>query len=532
MQTGAEPLADVGTEAHSRRNPLARAFQLLERGFDRVFGTLQNPLRQLGALGFYFFWIVIVSGIYVYVFFDTSIAGAYQSLEGLATGQRYTGGLMRSLHRYASDAFAAVVALHLAREFAYGRFAGFRWFSWVSSVPLLWLGLAAGVGGYWLVWDQLAQFIGIAVTEWFGWLPGFGVAMVRNFLVTDTLSDRLFSLLVFLHIGIPLLLLLGMWVHIQRIARPRTSPAARLGVAILASLLVLSLMKPALSQPPADLATVPLLLQFDWFYLFPAPLLYRASPGALWLAATAATLALISLPWLIPIRRLQVARVDPANCNGCGRCFADCPYGAVIMVARTDGRAHLRQAGVLPDLCASCGICAGACPSATPFRNIAEFGNGIDLPQLPIGELRLGLQRALAGLNGEATVVAFGCERGADIKPLAHAAVAAFSLPCIGMLPPSFVEYALRGGADGVFVAGCGEGDCEYQCGDQLTRERFEGSREPHLRTNVSRERLRLAFSGDAGALAGEVADFRAALAGPMPAPLARPARRRKGAHG
>jgi coenzyme F420-reducing hydrogenase delta subunit/ferredoxin len=532
METGTEPPAGVGTEAPSRRNPFARAFQLLERRFDRVFGAAQNPLRQLGALGFYFFWMVIVSGIYVYVFFDTSVAGAYRSLEALATEQRYAGGLMRSLHRYASDAFAAAVALHFARELAYGRFAGFRWFSWVSSAPLIWLGLAAGIGGYWLVWDQLAQFIGIAVTEWFGWLPGFGVAMVRNFIVADTLSDRLFSLLVFLHIGIPLLLLLGMWVHIQRIARPRTWPDARLGLGLFASLLVLSLARPALSQPPADLAAVPLLLQFDWFYLFPAPLLYRGSPGALWLVATAATLALMLLPWVVPGRRPPVAQVDPANCNGCGRCFADCPYGAVVLIPRADGRAHLRQAAVLPDLCASCGICAGACPSATPFRKVAEFGNGIDLPQLRVGALRLGLQRALAGLNGKARVVAFGCDRGADIKPLAQAAVATFSLPCIGMLPPSFVEYALRGGADGVFVTGCGEGDCEYQCGDQLTRERIEGRREPHFRTRVARERLRLAFTGDAGVLEQELANFRAALCGPMPAPPSPPPRRRKGAHG
>ena len=156
VETGAEFPAVLGAVAHAARNPFARGFQALERGFDRVFGAERNPLRQLGALGFYFFWLVIVSGIYVYAFFDTSIAGAYQSLEALATGQRYAGGLMRSLHRYASDAFALVVALHLARELVYGRFAGFRWFSWVSSVPLLWLGLAAGLGGYWLVWDQLA----------------------------------------------------------------------------------------------------------------------------------------------------------------------------------------------------------------------------------------------------------------------------------------------------------------------------------------------------------------------------------------
>ena len=36
------------------------------------------------------------------------------------------------------------------------------------------------------------------------------------------------------------------------------------------------------------------------------------------------------------------------------------------------------------------------------------------------------------------------------------------------MVPPSFVEYALRAGADGVLVAACREGDCEFRTGDAL----------------------------------------------------------------
>ena len=35
------------------------------------------------------------------------------------------------------------------------------------------------------------------------------------------------------------------------------------------------------------------------------------------------------------------------------------------------------------------------------------------------------------------------------------------NLPCVGMLPPSFVDFALsRGYADGVMITGCPEGDC------------------------------------------------------------------------
>ena len=125
--------------------------QTVEAWFDAVFGARCNPWRHLGALGFLLFWIVAATGVYLYAVLDTSVEGVYQSIEHLAREQWYLGGLIRSLHRYASDAFMAVMLLHVMKELIYGRFHGFRWFSWVSGVPLLWLALFAGVVGFWLV---------------------------------------------------------------------------------------------------------------------------------------------------------------------------------------------------------------------------------------------------------------------------------------------------------------------------------------------------------------------------------------------
>ncbi len=146
-----------------------------------VFGAAGNPLRQLGALGFHLFWVIVVSGVYVYIFYDTSVDGAHASVEALTHGQWWAGGVMRSLHRYASDAFVAVLVVHLLRELMLGRFSGFRWYSWLTGVPLLWLALTSGIVGYWLVWDRLALFVGVATTEWFAWLPGFGAGAGAQF---------------------------------------------------------------------------------------------------------------------------------------------------------------------------------------------------------------------------------------------------------------------------------------------------------------------------------------------------------------
>jgi hypothetical protein len=64
------------------------------------------------------------------------------------------GGILRSVHRYASDAMVLTMLLHLLRHFAFDRMRGFRWFSWVTGVVLLWLVYAAGVNGYMLPWDR------------------------------------------------------------------------------------------------------------------------------------------------------------------------------------------------------------------------------------------------------------------------------------------------------------------------------------------------------------------------------------------
>ena len=68
---------------------------------------------------------------------------------------------------------------------------------------------------------------------------------------------------------------------------------------------------------------------------------------------------------------------------------------------------------------------------------------------------------------------------------------AVITLPCVGMLPPSFVDFALsRRLADGVLLAGCAEGDCFYRLGNRWTDERMRGVRDPYLRKRVALEKL------------------------------------------
>ncbi len=171
-----------------------------------------------------------------------------------------------------------------------------------------------------------------------------------------------------------------------------------------------------------------------------------------------------------------------------------------------------------PDLCASCGICAGSCPSSTPFRSQEKLVTGIDMPQQPVDVIRQDLETQLAQLGGSTRLVVFGCDKGADVRGLAGTDTAAISLLCTGMLPPSFIEYALRSGADGIVITGCHDNGCDFRLGMQWMRERLAHQREPHLRPSVPQDRLQVihASRGESRQLATAIEEFRKRLASQM----------------
>ena len=239
------------------------------------------------------------------------------------------------------------------------------------------------------------------------------------------------------------------------------------------------------------------------------------SNGAVWVFACTITLMLCALPWLPPLRRKAAAVVDLANCNGCTRCVEDCPYNAVSMQPRSDGRVFDLEARVDPALCVSCGICMAACPTTMPFRRRSDLVPGIDLPQFSAQALRQRLEQASAGLKSDARVLLIGCDHGAKVETLDIDGVAGVSLPCIAALPPSYIDYALsRGLAEGVFLTGCREEACYNRWGVAWMEQRLTGERDPALRGRVPRDRIGKLWAAetDSAKLREAVKAFRARL--------------------
>lgn len=373
----------------------------IEAWFNAAFGDRLNPFYHLGEIAFFLFWIVTASGLYLFVFFDTGVSGAYESVRRITDEQFRIGTMVRGLHRYASDGMVVTMLLHMLRHFSFDRYRGFRWFSWVSGVLLLWLTYISGINGYMLPWDELAQFVVVSTAEFLDWLPLFGGVLVRNFIYEDSVNDRLFSLLTFIHIGVPLTLLLFLWIHIQRVPRASTSPPRAIAVPLLATMIVLSLALPIQSHAPADLSTAPMALQLDWYLLASLPLMYAWSPKNVWLLLMGTTALLVLLPWLPPRRA------------GSGVRMTLHPGNREVLVRADESvlEAGLRAGIPMPFECRNggCGVCKGTIlqgevrygayqKSALPDRE-RELGRALLCVCIPLTDVEVEYEEAGAQLD-------------------------------------------------------------------------------------------------------------------------------------
>lgn len=274
----------------------------IQEQLNKIFTPLLNPMYYLGAINFFLFWILLVTGLYLVFFYRFAPQAAYPSVEYITVGQKYYGGIIRSVHRYAADGMVITILIHIFQVFFSDRFRRARWVAWVSGIVILpWLWLT-GVSGYFLVWDQTAQIIALYFTPL---LDVFNVTvnpLSRNFMAAEALTITLFFIVIFVHYVLPVWLMILGWIHCMRTSRPVITPPKPVAITLMVSLILLSIAKPAVSNPPADLSRFVGEINIDWFFLFPFTLMhkYSISPGWVWLGVVLIFLLAALMPWLVP----------------------------------------------------------------------------------------------------------------------------------------------------------------------------------------------------------------------------------------
>jgi len=107
--------------------------------------------------------------------------------------------------------------------------------------------------------------------------------------------------------------------------------------------------------------------------------------------------------------------------------------------------------------------------------------------------------------------------------------VTLIKVPCSGFIRPSWLEFALKNGADGTFVCGCPLGDCFNRLGNNLIQDRVTQMRRRLERQKVQPDRIATIYYGlheqaQFVAAVREFSDRVAQLPAPPPAPAKKPA--------
>ena len=167
-------LGNIGNNVDSRL-PVAG---VVRTQINKVFPTHWSFM--LGEVALYSFIILLLTGVYLALFFDPSITkviydGAYTPLNGVEMSRAYAtaldisfevrGGLfVRQMHHWAALMFMLAMVAHMGRIFFTGAFRRPREANWIIGCSLILLGMVEGFLGYSLP-DDLLSGVGLRIAS-------------------------------------------------------------------------------------------------------------------------------------------------------------------------------------------------------------------------------------------------------------------------------------------------------------------------------------------------------------------------------
>ena len=254
-----------------------------EKFLNKFFSQQYNPFYYHGAVPNLFMWILFITGLLLFAYFQPTLDSAYISVNYISTKIPF-GQIVRGLHRYAADAMMIAVLIHAIRVFFTDRYRKYRWIAWYSGVALLLCMLAIGITGYVLVWDERSYMIVLMMADALKQIPFIGYPLAKLFINGEVVTHYTMAMSFFIHVGISFFLLYLLWLHYLRISRPVTDVPLGLGLLLFSLIMIPAALIPVVSGKPAILTQTPHEFPVDWFYLWIFPLFSGMPALIVWTA--------------------------------------------------------------------------------------------------------------------------------------------------------------------------------------------------------------------------------------------------------
>ena len=183
-----------------------------------------NFLWAMGVVLVVLFKILIISGIFLLMYYKPDIKLAFDSVNYTIMQEVEYGWLWRHMHGVAASAIFLVIYIHMFTGIYYGSYKKGREMIWLTGMALFGIFSAEAFSGYMLPWGQMSYWAAQVITNLFGGIPVIGEALViwirGDFLVADATLTRFFMLHVLL---LPLVIILLIAIHFYSLRIPHVN---------------------------------------------------------------------------------------------------------------------------------------------------------------------------------------------------------------------------------------------------------------------------------------------------------------------
>ena len=183
-----------------------------------------NFLWAMGMVLAATFGILLISGIFLLMYYVPTVEGAFDSVNYTIMTEVGYGWLWRHIHGVGASLVFLIIYIHLFTGIYYGSYKRGRELIWISGMLLFVLFSAEAFSGYMLPWGQMSYWAGMVITNLFsgGSLEAYSfVEWIRgDYVPAQAFLGRFFMLHVFL---LPLIIIGAIVFHFATLRLPHVN---------------------------------------------------------------------------------------------------------------------------------------------------------------------------------------------------------------------------------------------------------------------------------------------------------------------